>query len=516
MAALKRMLRSAFARLESGFEAVFGARNNPLVNLGALGWFFFWIAAATGIYLYIFFDTGISRAYESIEYMTREQWYAAGIARSLHRYASDALVVVVALHIVGEFAFDRLRGKRFFAWVTGVPVLALIYVCGISGYWLVWDVLAQYIAIVSTEWLDVLPIFGEPIANNFLDSSTLGDRFFTLVIFIHIFVPLFMLLLMWVHIQRHAGARVNPPRPLALGTLGTMLALSIVYPAVSQAPADLDVVPAVVGLDWFYLLLYPLIDGASGAAVWIGLAGGFLLLLLLPWLPPARKEPVAEVSLDNCNGCGRCVADCPYSAITLEPRSDGLAFDTEAVVDADLCVSCGICAGACPTATPFRRAGPLIPGIELPQTSIADLRERTSAAFGTTPASGREPRILVYACEHAGASMLEADGAKVVSLPCVGMLPPSFLDYSLSRKFADGVMLAGCAENACYHRLGDEWVRQRIAGQRDPYLRKRVSRERLRLSWLPAHRGAARQRELEEFAAALRNLTCGAGGDTDA
>jgi len=277
MAILKRLMRNLFARLEYGFQAVFGARNNPLLNLGALGWFFFWIAAATGIYLYIFFDTGISRAYESVDYMTREQWYAAGIARSLHRYASDALVVVVALHIVREFAFDRLRGKRFFAWVTGVPVLALIYVCGISGYWLVWDVLAQYIAIVSTEWLDVLPIFGEPIANNFLDSSTLGDRFFTLVIFIHIFVPLFMLLLMWVHIQRHAGARVNPPRPLALGTFGTLLALSLVWPAVSQAPADLDVVPATVGLDWFYLLLYPLIDRFSGGVVWIGLAAGLPL-----------------------------------------------------------------------------------------------------------------------------------------------------------------------------------------------------------------------------------------------
>ena len=91
--------------------------------LGALGWYFYWIAAGTGIYLYLFFDTGIEAAYSSVEYMTNDQWYAAGVMRSLHRYASDALVVVVVLHILREFSLDRMRGKRFFTWVTGVPVL---------------------------------------------------------------------------------------------------------------------------------------------------------------------------------------------------------------------------------------------------------------------------------------------------------------------------------------------------------------------------------------------------------
>lgn len=211
MALIKRALARAFTRCEAVFEYAFGQKNNPFNSLGSLGWFFYWIVAATGVYLYIFFDTGVTDAYASVEYITHEQWYAAGVMRSLHRYASDALVIVVVLHIFREFAFDRLRGRRFFAWLTGLPLLGFIYICGISGYWLVWDQLAQYIAIATTEWLDTLPLFGEPIANNFLDNTTLGGRFFTLMVFIHIFGPLFMLLLMWVHVQRHSQARVNPP-----------------------------------------------------------------------------------------------------------------------------------------------------------------------------------------------------------------------------------------------------------------------------------------------------------------
>ena len=290
-----------------------------------------------------------------------EQWYLAGFMRSLHRYASDALVIVALLHLLREFSLDRLRGKRFFAWLTGVPLLIFIYVCGISGYWLVWDQLAQYIAIATSEWLDVLPLFGEPIANNFLSSETLGDRFFTLMVFIHIFAPLFMLLLMWVHIQRYADARVNPPRALQIGTMTCLLLLSAIHPAVSQPPADLDVVPATVGLDWFYLALYPLLDVMSGSTLWLVLFGALVLLMLLPWLPPAKARAAAQVSLDNCNGCIRCAEDCPFSAIEMVPRSDGSGYDLEARVNPDNCVSCGICVGACPTATPFRRASALIP-----------------------------------------------------------------------------------------------------------------------------------------------------------
>ena len=496
----KRIVRHLFARAEAAFGLIFGSSSNPLLYLGALGWFFFWITAASGIYLYVFFDTGIVEAYASVEYITNEQWYAAGVMRSLHRYASDALVVVLVLHILREFSLDRLRGRRFFAWVSGVPIVWFVYLCGISGYWLVWDKLAQYIAIATSEWLDALPIFGEPIANNFLNSTTLGDRFFTLMVFIHIFAPLFLLLLMWIHIQRHSEAKVNPPRPVAAGTAISLLALSLLYPARSQGPADLDAVPIALNLDWYYLFAYPLLDVIPGGWLWLFVAGGSVLLALLPWMPPAKPEPAAVVSLDNCNGCGRCFDDCPFAAITMEPRSDGKAFDTEAVVNADNCLSCGICVGSCPTATPFRRKRALVPGIQLPDHSVSGLRERTLEAAAQFDGGNR---VLVYACDHAGADTLQDDGAQVITMPCVAMLPPAFIDFALSRNLADGVMLAGCAEGDCYFRWGGEWTRQRMAGQRDPYLRKRVARERLALSWLPAGSQRRRRKELTDLSASL-------------
>lgn len=503
MSALKRLVRILFERAEALLELAFGQRLNPLSWLGAFGWFFFWIAAGTGVYLYIFFDTGITDAYASVQYITVDQWYLAGVARSLHRYASDALVIVVILHMAREFSLDRLRGNRFYAWITGVPALLFVYICGISGYWLVWDQLAQYIAIATAEFLDHLPFFAEPIANNFLNSTTLSGRFFTLMVFIHIFAPLFMLVLMWVHVSRHAQSKVNPPKPLAIGTTITLIVLSLVNPATSQGPANLDVVPANVGLDWFYLIAYPLFDMIPGGELWLIVIATGLVLILLPWLPPEKPAPAAVVSLDNCNGCTRCFEDCPFSAISMMPRSDGKQYDTEAVVNIGNCISCGLCVGSCPTATPFRRASEIIPGIELPGHPISELREKTLTASQEF-VKGR--RILVYACEHSGAEHLNDDSTAVITMPCVAMLPPSFIDFALSRNLADGVAISGCADGDCFYRLGGDWMDERLNGRRDPYLRRRVDRDRVRFWQIREAARGQRHDALVEFSEALQTL----------
>lgn len=491
--------------LEGWLDRAFGSRWNPMYHLGALGYFYFWVVALTGVYLYIFFDTGIPNAFNSVEYLTNEQWWLGGILRSLHRYASDALMVMMGLHIARLWAFDRCRGNRWFTWITGVPIVWLVFVAGVSGYWLVWDKLAQYVAIASTEWLDFLPIFGEPIARNFLSPRTLDSRFFTLLMFLHIAVPLIMLFVLWFHLQRISRAKVNPPRGLAIGTMAMLLVLSLVEPATSQGIADLSRVPFPVKLDWFYLWPFPLAERWGAAVLWGLAVGGTLLLAAIPWLPPQRKEAAAVVDLDNCNGCTRCAEDCPYAAITMGPRTDGKPFERQAVVDPDLCVSCGICVGSCPTATPFRRATAPIPGIQLPALTVEELRSRVMAA--AKGLAGND-RVLVFSCDHANkADKLNGPGVAAVSLSCVAMLPPSFIDYVLSRGLTDGVAIAGCRDGECYFRFGVRWTEARLNGERDPHLRARVPRQRIARIWAAPTEWRRLESDLADFRARLRAMT---------
>ncbi len=504
MLAAKKILRTGFEYVEDLFDIVFGAKWNPFYQLGALGWFYYWIVVVSGIYLYIFFDTGVTQAYQSLEYLTHEQWYAGGIMRSLHRYASDALVVMMVVHLLREFAMDRFRSSRWFAWFTGVPMLWLVFTAGISGYWMVWDQLAQYIAITTAELLDTLPFFGESIARNFLTEAKLSGRFFTLMVFTHIALPLFLLFVMWIHIQRHAFPKVNPPKELAIGTFAMLLILSFIKPALSQAPADLSIVPATINLDWFYLPIYPVLNDVPGIIVWIALVFATVFIMLMPWMPPGKREEVVIVDLDNCNGCTRCAVDCPFSAIDMEPRSDGSAYELEAVVDADHCVSCGICVGSCPTATPFRTKSELSPGIELPQDKIKDLREKTIAVSDQLTG---DDRVIVYGCDNSlnPAEMVD-EKVGVITMPCIAMLPPSFIDFVLSKNLADGVFLTGCREGDCSYRLGIKWTDARIAGERDPHIRKRVNLDRIGKYWAGLTRRKEFFKELTEFRQRLKQL----------
>jgi ferredoxin len=498
---VKNGLRTGFQWAERALGLFFSDAWNPLFNLGALGFFYYWVVAVSGIYVYIFFDTGTTEAYDSIEYLTRDQWYLGGVMRSLHRYASDGMVLMMGIHMLREFSLDRYRGSRWFTWFTGVPIFWLVIVSGITGYWLVWDTLAQYIAIATTELLDTLPIFGEPIAGNFLTPGSLDDRFFTLMIFIHIAAPLILLFVLWIHLQRVSRPRINPPRGLAIGTFLMLLALSFVFPAVSQAPADLGTVPATVDLDWYYLAGYPLIDLWPGWLVWSFAGTVTLILAVLPWMPPMRRTAGAVVNLDNCNGCSRCVEDCPFNAIVMAPRSDGLAFDQEAVVNPDLCVACGICAGACPTSTPFRRRRDMVPGIDLADRPLKGVREQIEAVTGGL--SGPR-RVLIVGCDHGvPVAGLDIPNTATIAMPCIGALPPSFIDFVFSRDLADGICLAGCGEGECFNRFGVRWTQDRIARERDPFLRRRVPRERVALCWAASSERHRLEGAVHDFIATL-------------
>lgn len=500
MAGMRATLRCGFDLVERGLDKLFGPDWNPLAQLGPLGWFLFWIVAVTGIYLFIFFDTGVEAAFASIEWLTEDHWWHAGLARSLHRYASDLLVLVMLLHLVREWAMDRFRGRRWFSWVTGIPVIWFVYLSGISGYWLIWDKLAQYVAVTTSELLDTLGIFGEPIARNFLATDLLSSRFFTLMVFLHIAIPLLLLLMMWIHIQRITEARTSPPAGLAVLTLVSLVAGSLALPATSQAAADLATVPQTVGIDWFILALYPVIETVPAGALWGGVLIFTLGMIGLPWLPARREARAAEVFLDHCNGCARCVADCPYAAITMVPRSDGLPFSHEAEVNPARCVACGICMGACPSSTPFRRSGELITGIDLPDRPLAELRAEVIEAGQCLTGKGR---VLTLACGH-GAAASPAAGRVV--LPCVAMAPPSLIDFVISRGLADGVSIAGCAGRGCFHRFGIAWTEARLARTRDPFLRERVPHDRLLTVWAGPSETGRLASELSRFSDRLADM----------
>jgi ferredoxin len=427
-------------------KAVLSSAAEPLRHLGALAYLLFWLLAASGIYLYIRFDTQLGGAYVSIGEL---EWWFGGVLRSVHRYAADAFVVVTLAHLVTEICRGRFRGFRAFTWISGVPLLVLLYASGMVGYWLVWDARAQFSFVSTLEWL------GQGAAS----SGAPLDRLFSLFVFLHIGLPLALLAGMWVHVQRLGQPQTVPPRSLGWGLALALLVLAALRPAGSAEPWDATAAPQALALDWFYQFLHPLMYATSPSALWAFVAVILAALLALPYLRERKGLIAARVDPANCNGCGRCVADCPYEAILLSDAK-------KALVLAERCAACGICAGACPSSTPFRSAATLISGIDLPDLPVDALRERMRAAL----ANPGQP--LVFRCANSGAAA--PDGA--IDLRCLAMLPPAFIEYAL-RHGASQVRAVGC-EPECAYRLGMELSSARFTGTRQPRLRATVRAER--------------------------------------
>ena len=347
-----------FLRAEALFNLAFGDRLNPLYYLGPIAYYLMWLVVASGLYLYAFFETSVSGAYDSVEALTHAQPWAGGILRSVHRYASDGVVVTMALHLARHWSFDRYRGLRWFSWVSGVALLWLVYASGINGYMLPWDRLAQFTVVATAEWLDWLPVFNGALVRNFILAENVNDRLFSLLSFIHIGVPLAVLALLWVHTQRVPQARTAPPLPIAATLTVALVALSLLEPALSQERADPAGGLGALDFDWFYLPVYALLYRWTPGEVWLLVAGGTALFLALPWLPPRKKAEghfmlarpdnrivavrEGETLLDaglreglalpfECRngGCGKCKSTLAYGAV------DYGAYQREALTDAE-------------------------------------------------------------------------------------------------------------------------------------------------------------------------------------
>ncbi len=461
--------RGLLERADGLFNRLFGDRLNPLYHTGAVVVALLIVLLVTGVYLLFYYRIGAP--YESVARITDQTWTGRWI-RTLHRYASDAAIVAIAVHALRMWVQGRSWGPRALAWVSGLVLTGVFLLCGWTGLVMIWDVPAQVLAVEGARFLDVLPIFSEPIGRTFVGERAIPGAFFFMNLFAHIAVPVGLLLILWIHVSRVARPALLPPKPLTWGLVAILTAGSILWPVGMADPAALLELPGRVPLDWFYAFWLPVTRELPAWAVWVG--GGALTaaLVLVPvWSRPREEErpPPSVVNERLCTGCEQCALDCPYEAITMVTRDDGRA-ELVARVNPDLCVSCGICAGSCAPmgVGPAGRTG---------RDQLARVR-----AFLDREEPGSRDVILAVCYRGAGGigAMSRFHDAPVWTVDCVGSLHTSVIEFMV-RSGAGGVLVVSCPPRDCWNREGAKWLEERMYHDREAELQERVDRARVEL-----------------------------------
>ncbi len=488
---LLRALERFSLRLEDRLQA--GLRHpllSPFYQSGPLTVLLLIVVGFSGVYITLFYQYSFSLAYNAVIRMNRLGM--SHLMRAVHRWGAQATLLWGLVHAWRTFFMGRFRGPRWLAWVTGLAMILLLLLAGVTGYMLLFDRRAQALTAILLHLLQRFTPWGDRFAVFLLTAEAAHRSWLYPFALLATHILAFLLLAggVWLHVKRLRRPRWFPDLPWVLLVGVVLLLVAVALPAEIGPAMDLVHLNSTpVHIDPLYLPFLALKPRIWALLLFTLTAVG----MLLPWLPLTPSHPRLEIRAGRCIGCTLCAQDCPYGAITMVERHDGSRHKWVAVAHPTRCVGCGICLGSCN---------------EHDAIVVGDL-DYTTTLRAVDDLLARRQAPVVFTCERhlAVSPEVASDGAQVVvPLPCVGALPPETIAHTLDAG-ATAVHVVGCPPGDCANREGNQWTAARLARERHPHLRTRPLEEAVHVGWVsPARLGAVERVGLPKAREALRGF----------
>jgi cytochrome b6 len=199
--------------LEKATNAIFSQKYNPFYYHGALPNLFIWVLFITGLLLMVYYKPTLQTAYTDVQFLTSGLPFG-NLIRSLHRYAADGMMVFVIIHLLRVWFTDRFREYRILPWVTGIILLSITFIVGLTGYLLIWDQDAVSLTYATINLLNKLPLVGPSLARFWLSGDIVNDYTLTMIFATHLAVPMLLMFFLWMHYLRITRPVTNAPVPL--------------------------------------------------------------------------------------------------------------------------------------------------------------------------------------------------------------------------------------------------------------------------------------------------------------
>ena len=184
---------------------------NWFYTFGSATMFAFMNQAVTGVFLAMYYDPSVTRAYESIEHISNDV-FLGELVRGMHLWGATVMVVLIFLHMGRTFFFGAYKYPRELNWLVGVVLLVLTMAVAFTGYLLRFDQRAFWATVVGVNINASVPLIGPYIADFMRGGAEFGSATLTRFYSIHmLLLPGLIAALIGAHLYLVAKLGVTAP-----------------------------------------------------------------------------------------------------------------------------------------------------------------------------------------------------------------------------------------------------------------------------------------------------------------
>lgn len=236
--------------------------------------FTFTLQVITGFMLWSAYSPSTRTAWESVFYIQNEMTLGF-LIRGIHHFAAQAMVVLMAIHLVQVVIDGAYKAPREVNFWLGMVLMMIVLGLSLTGYLLPWDQKGYYATQVTTNIMSVTPVVGSEVQTLAQGGNQYGHmtltRFFAmhagvlpalLVGFLVLHIYVFRRHGLTVHDEKHAPEtnfwpdQVLKDAVACLIVLAVVMLLALFKGAELSAPADPAVKFDAARPEWYFLFLF--------------------------------------------------------------------------------------------------------------------------------------------------------------------------------------------------------------------------------------------------------------------
>ena len=227
--------------------------------------FAFMTQVITGLVLWSSYSASAQTAWESVYYIQHEMT-GGWLLRGIHHVMAQAMVVLLALHLMQVVIDGAYRAPREVNFWLGLVLMMLVLGMALTGYLLPWDQKGYWATRVATNLAGLVPLVGPSLQQIVVGGPDYGHQTVTRFFAIHAgFLPATLVLMLVVHLSlfRKHGLCAKQPitRPDAMFWPDQVLKDAVAMLAVMAVVLGVILMPAIRAM----LEGRPIVPGELGA-----------------------------------------------------------------------------------------------------------------------------------------------------------------------------------------------------------------------------------------------------------